>query len=225
MLPILLYLCFYFMWATGINITAAVLLGTPEQDMGGYGFGPKTSGFISFALAIGVSLGEGLGHWLNDWVAARYTWRHRGLFKPEARLPVTYLGTIVMVPGLVLIRQSFEHHLNWLGIAFGWGIYIFGAMSSSVVVTAYAVEWYPHASGEVLAFVNLMRVMGGFAVGHCQQPWGLQVAYAASFGTQAAVVVAAGCILTHIYYHGESLRVKGGPLKYPGLAVPSVSEG
>lgn len=33
------------MWATGINITAAVLLGTP-REMGGYGFSLKASGFL-----------------------------------------------------------------------------------------------------------------------------------------------------------------------------------
>ncbi|OAL19027.1 hypothetical protein AYO22_10356 [Fonsecaea multimorphosa] len=206
MLPIL---------ATGVNITAAVLLGTP-QDAGGYGFSPEASGFIYFAPAIGVTLGEALGHWLNDWNAARYTGRHDGLFKAEARLPVTYLGTVIMVPGLVLLGQSFEHLLHWLGVAFGWGIYIFGAMLSSVAITAYALECYPQASGEVSAFINFMRVMGGFAVGYFQQPWGLSVGYGASFGTQAAVIVAAGVILTFIHVYGEKLRIKGGPLRFPG---------
>ncbi|EXJ68979.1 uncharacterized protein A1O5_07914 [Cladophialophora psammophila CBS 110553] len=206
MLPILVYFCLYFMWATGVNITAAVLLGTPE-DVGGYGFSPKASGFIYFAPAIGVTLGEALGHWLNDWNAARYTRRHDGLFKAEARLPVTYLGTIIM---------TFKHHLHWLGIAFGWGIYIFGAMLSSVAITTYALECYPQASGEVSAFINFMRVMGGFAVGYFQQPWGVSVGYGASFGTQAAVIVAAGGILIFIYFYEERLRVKGRPLRFPG---------
>ncbi|KIW91782.1 uncharacterized protein Z519_07752 [Cladophialophora bantiana CBS 173.52] len=183
----LLHGCLYFRWATGVNITAAVRLGTPE-DVGGYGFSPKASGFIYFAPAISVTLGEALGHWLNNWNAARYARCHDGLFKAEARLPVTYLGTIFMVPGLVLLGQTFEHHLHWLGIAFG----------------------------EVSAFINFMRVMDGFAVGYFQLPWGVRVGYGASFGTQAAVIVAAGGILTFIYFYWGRLRAKGGPLRFPG---------
>jgi hypothetical protein len=43
----------------------------------------------------------------------------------------------------------------------GWGLYVFGVMVCSVCTTAYILDCYPNAAGEVMAYMNFARVMVG----------------------------------------------------------------
>jgi hypothetical protein len=88
-------------------------------------------------------------------------------------------------------------------------MFTFGVMTTSVAVTTYAIDAYPTAPGEVSGYINFMRVIGGFSVGYFQQPWGLAVGYAASFGTQAAIVAVALVPFICLHVFGKSLRSKG----------------
>ena len=152
------------MWSVGINSTSAILFSLPPTE-GGYGFSPRSVGFLFFAPVIATILGEVFGHFFNDFVASRYIRKHKGIFVPEARLLPIYVAGCLMVPGLVLIGQALSQHLSWVALAFGWGMYVFGAMLSSVAITAYALDAYPSAPGEVAALINLARLLGGFSVG------------------------------------------------------------
>lgn len=154
-----------FMWAVGINQTSAILFATP-QTQGGYGFGEDVVGYIFFAPIVAVLVGEIFGHFANDWIAASYIRKHEGVFQPEVRLKPIYLAGALMVPGLALIGQTLRHHLHWVGIVMGWGMYVFGCMVASVAITAYAVDSYPTAAGELSALINLSRLLGGFSVGY-----------------------------------------------------------
>jgi hypothetical protein len=131
---------------------------------------------------------------------------------------MNFAAWLFMVPGLVLVGQTLEHQLHWAGVAFGWAIYIFGAMISSVAITAYALDCYPNASGEIGAWLNFFRIECGFAVPYFQMAWGAKVGFGAAFGTQAALIIAASTILIPLFMYGEKLRIKGGALRFPGSA-------
>lgn len=197
-----------FMWSIGINITTAILFTTPIA-FGGYGFSATSVGFLYFTPVVAVFIGEIFGHYFNDFIANRYIHRHKGIFKPEVRLVTVYLSTILMVPGLILLGFALQQHMHYGVIIIGWGIFTFGVMTTSVAVTTYAIDAYPTAPGEVSGYINFMRVIGGFSVGYFQQPWGLAVGYAASFGTQAAIVAIALVPFTILYKYGNVLRSKG----------------
>jgi hypothetical protein len=201
-----------FMWAIGINQTSALLFETPRQE-GGYGFDALSVGYLCFTPVIGVLIGEFVGHWFNDWLATSYTRKHRGIFKPEARLTAIYPAQVFMVAGIVLVGQSLAHLLTWVALAFGWGMYVTGYMIVSVAITAYALDSYPNASGELSAFINFSRIIGGFAVGYFQFDWGLQAGFDVSFGVQAAIVGASVIIIVILHLWGEKIRAKGGALK------------
>lgn len=136
------------MWAVGINQTSAILLATPVKA-GGYGFSEKSVGFLFFTPIVSAILGEAFGHYVNDFLVDWYVRKRGGIFKPEARLPPIYFAAFFVIPGLVLIGQSLQIHLTWIAIVFGWGMYVFGYMTMSVAITAYALDSYPSGSGEV----------------------------------------------------------------------------
>lgn len=107
------------MWAVGINITSSLLFATPVAE-GGYGFGTKALACLYFTPVVAVSLGEAFGHFFNDFIANRYIRRHNGVFKPEARLITNYIASFFMIPGLIIVGQALDKHLNYSAIVMGW---------------------------------------------------------------------------------------------------------
>jgi hypothetical protein len=52
---------------------------------------------------VAVGLGEVISHYLNDYITARYIRTHNGVFEPEARLPLCYLGSLLMFAGQMYV--------------------------------------------------------------------------------------------------------------------------
>ncbi|GAA5855545.1 hypothetical protein JCM9279_005115 [Rhodotorula babjevae] len=202
-----------FMWAVGINVTSSIIFGLPKA-IGGYGFSLTTISYLYFTPLVALFIGEVFGHFANDWIAARYVRRHNGLFRPEARLPIYFIAVAVMIPGLIIVGQALEHHLNVGLIVVGWGLYVVGVMVASVAITAYALDYLPSASGEVSALVNLARTMSGFSVGYFQLHWGETAGFDVSFGIQAGIVGGAALLVGVLIVFGERLRKLGGPLHF-----------
>lgn len=146
-------------------------------------------------------------------MAKRYIRKHGGIFKPEARLPPIYITLFLTVPGLIIVGQAVQHHLSWVSIAFGWGMYCAAIMMFSPPLMAYALDAYPNAAGELSAWFNFSRIIGGFSVAYYQQAWGHRVGFDVSFGIQAAIAGCAGFILVFLQVYGERLRAKGGAYK------------
>ncbi|KAK6532487.1 hypothetical protein TWF281_006676 [Arthrobotrys megalospora] len=211
MIPIMIYYMLSFMWAVGINITTSILFETP-MEAGGYGFGAKSVGYLYFTPLVAVGIGEIFGHFFNDFIAARYIKKNNGVFEPECRLTTNYISALFMIPGLIIVGFGLAKHLHYMSLVMGWGMYVFGVMTASVAITAYALDSYPTASGEVSSFLNFARVLGGFSVGYFQQPWGAASGYDVSFGVQAAIVAAALGVLLTLHIFGKRMRVWGGPL-------------
>lgn len=200
-----------FMWLVGINTTSALVLELPVSR-GGYGLSSIALGCLYFTPILAVYIGETFGHWFNDWIANRYIARHKGLFVPEVRLWATYVGAILMIPGLVIVGQTVQYRLNIAGIIMGWGMFTFGVMVMSVATLAYVLDCYPTASGEVSALINFARLALGFSVGYFQMEWGAAQGYDVTFGLQAVIVVAAFLILIIIHRFGGRLRAAAGPV-------------
>lgn len=200
-----------FAWAIGINISAAILFATPSQ-FGGYGYSHYTVGYLYFAPLVGLVFGEVFGHFFNDYLLRRYSQRHNGIFQPEARLPMIYISCVPMMAGLILLGQALSRKLPIISVIFGWGLHNFGIMTTSVVVSAYAVDCHPEAAAEVSGWVNFARAIGGFSVAYFQQPWGAKVGYDGSFGTQAGIVAVGGILVGFVHYYGSYLRLKAGPV-------------
>jgi MFS family permease len=206
------YYAITFMWSVGINVYTSILLETPRSE-GGYGFGPKSTGYLYFTPVVAIILGELFGHNFNDWLAARYAKRHGGHFVPEARLWTNYLGVILMILGLILTGQTLQHRLHWVGLVFGWGMAQFGILIISVATVTYVLDCYSNASGEVSALINFGRVGAGFSVGYFQQAWGRKVGFDLSFGVQAVIVGVALSVVVFLQIFGARLRSWAGPVK------------
>ncbi|EXJ67941.1 uncharacterized protein A1O5_08555 [Cladophialophora psammophila CBS 110553] len=211
-LPMYLFYFLSCMWAIGINQSTSILFSLPIE-MGGYGMSMYALGHLYWAPIIAIIIGEILGNWANDFVARRYVQKHGGIFKPEARLLPVYFTLILTAPGLIIVGQAIQHRLSWAPVAFGWGMYTAATMIFSPPLMAYALDSYPNAAGELSAWFNFSRVIGGFSVAYYQQAWGQNAGFDVSFGIQAAIAGAAGLIILFLQLYGERLRARGGVYK------------
>lgn len=223
-----LYYMLTFAWVVGINTTLSVFL-TPI-----YGFGPKQigssglptqparhtliltplTGFFYFTPIVAAILGEVIGHWLHDLIAKLYTKRHNGRLEPEARLYAIWFSMPFMVAGLILMGFALDRAYHYMLTALGWGLYVFGIMIVTVAINSYVLDCYPEASGEVAAWVNFGRVLGGFIVSYFMIEWAEKQGTVRQMGTMCGIVGASFFIVLALQVWGKRLRVWAGPAEF-----------
>ena len=197
-----------FGWAVGINTTLAIFLGPL------YGFEVLQIGYFYFTPIVAVILGELVGHWLHDALAKQYIRKHRGHFEPEVRLRAVVFGIPFAIIGLALVGQCLGNGWHFMATSVTWGLYVFGMMIITVGVSSYCLDCYPEASGEVSAWVNFSRTVGGFIISYFQVPWAAAQGTQTTFGIQAAVVAAAFVFIAILMWKGKQMRVWAGPLNF-----------
>ncbi|KAI1301066.1 major facilitator superfamily domain-containing protein [Xylaria venustula] len=203
-----IYYFLTFAWVVGINTTLSIFL----QPV--YGFGPKQIGFFYFTPIIAVIIGETVGHWLHDIFAKHYIRTHKGRFEPEARLRAIGVALPFTILGLVLLGQSLENEWHYIVTAVTWGLYVFSTMITTVAISSYNLDSYPEASGEVSAWVNFSRTIGGFIISYFQVTWANAQGTKKSFGIQAAVCAAAFSLVLLLMWKGKAMRLWAGPLHF-----------
>jgi len=202
------YYLLTFAWVVGINTTLSIFL-TPL-----YNFGPKQIGFFYFTPVVAALLGEVAGHWIHDLLAKQYIRSHKGHFEPEVRLRAVGISLPFMVVGLAMLGQSLENGWHYMATSIFWGLYVFGIMITTVALNAYVLDSYPEASGEVSAWLNMARVLGGFIISYFQVTWAEKQGTKKSFGIQSAIVAASFGLIIILMVFGKKLRVKSGALNF-----------
>ncbi|KAL6713803.1 hypothetical protein ACLMJK_008295 [Lecanora helva] len=206
-----LYYAIMFAWNVGINNTLSLFLSEK------YNFGPTSIGYFYFTPMIAVLLGEGLGHWLHNYIADVYVRRHNGHFDPEARLFVLWLAIPCNVAGLILYGFTYQRNYHYMVAALAWGLYIFALMITTVGLNAYVLDSYPEGAGEVAAWLNVARAIGGGVVTYFQVNWAQSSGAEVCYGVEAAICfVSLLLFILPLITHGKILRSWSGPIRTEG---------
>ncbi|KAK3689479.1 major facilitator superfamily domain-containing protein [Podospora appendiculata] len=200
-LPTALFVMPITMWTIGVVSTISQFV-LPPPVAGGYGFSLVALAMLYFAPMIGTVAAELWGHWFNDFLARRYLSRY-GL---ESRLMAVYPAVVIGVVGLVVFGQTLEHHLSWVGLAFGWAMLCFSTLANMTAISAYLLDCLPHHAALTGAWLNFWRVIGGFSVAYFQIQWVHRNGPAVSFGCQAAVIAGAAATIVATQIWGRRWR-------------------
>lgn len=139
---------------------------------------------------------------------------HNGRLEPEARLIAIWLATPFMVTGIVVLGFSLQEGWHYIVTAVAWGFFVFGIMIVTTAINSYVLDSYPEGSGEVAAWINFGRTLGGFIITYEQIRWAKSVGTEKSLGTQAGIVVAAFLIVVVLQFFGKRLRNMQGRMEF-----------
>ncbi|KAK2871772.1 hypothetical protein FQN49_002839, partial [Arthroderma sp. PD_2] len=203
-----IYYLMTFAWVVGINTTLSVFL-VPL-----YNFGPKQIGFFYFTPVVAAILGEVAGHWLHDRVANLAASRNQGRFEPEARYIATWVASPFIFVGLILLGFALERGYHYMLSSLGWGLYVFGIMITTVATSAYALDSYPEASGEVAAWLGFSRSTAGFIVSYFMIRWAGDQGPIRQFGAMMGICVFAFVLLLIFQFFGKRMRRWAGPVNF-----------
>lgn len=211
--PLLMVVVYYFLnfaWIIGVNATISTWLTNF------YNFKPWQLGLFYFSGITGSILGEIAGHWLHDAIGKYYMRRHKGRIDPEARLIITYLASLLMGTGILVLGQALQYRWNYMVVAVFAAMQVFGIMIATTAVNSYLLDAYPEGSGEVCAWINVGRTMGGFMATYINIPWVIADGPGKPLGIQAGITWAAALIPLALQLFGKRIRVWQGPMLFPG---------
>lgn len=163
---------------------------------------------------VATILGELVGHWAFDFAANYYAKRHQGRFQPEIRLSPTWYATPLMVTGIVLLGFSLQRHWHYMVTAVVWGLYVFGIMICTTAINSYLLDAYPEASGEVAAWINFGRTIGGFIITYEEVDWAFAMGTEKALAIQAAIVAAAFGLIVVLQFKGKQMRLRQGVVTF-----------
>jgi hypothetical protein len=121
-----------------------------------------------------------------------------------------YISSPLMTLGLILLGCGLQFHWHWFGIAFTWGLFVFAAMTSTVVISAYVLDCFPKETAQTAALLNFTRVLFGFVVPIFQKDWSDAIGAQWSFTSQGLFCLAALGFVMVVQSEGEKWRKKSG---------------
>ena len=89
-----------------------------------------------------------------------------------------------------------------------------GIMIATVALNAYLLDAYPEGSGEVGAWINVGRTLGGFMATYMEIDWVEDEGPVKAFAAQTGGAVAAGLVILGLGIFGKRLRKRQGRMRF-----------
>lgn len=125
------------------------------------------------------------------------------------------MATPIMILGIVLLGVALERIWHYMIVAVSLGLFVFGIMIVTTAINSYVLDSYPEAPGEVSAWINAGRTVGGFIISYFEITWAEAEGTEQSLGIQAAVVGAAFLIfIVPLQVFGKVLRMRQGKVEF-----------
>lgn len=131
---------------TGSHLAAAVYKFDVEQ----------TGLLMGIPLTVGCMIGEATAGWVSDVIINAYARRHNGYRKPEARLYLIPLCTLLSI-GTATYGYCIEHKRPWITAAVCMAVSGLGLQVGTTMVYTYCTDSYKPQSGEIGAVINLFK--------------------------------------------------------------------
>lgn len=148
--------CIYYMTANTYGSAVFAITGA-KIAASTYNFDVAQTGlFIGLPLTIGCMIGEATTGWISDIIINRYAKRHNGYRKPEARLFLIPLCTLLCI-GTATFGFCIEQRKRWIMSAVCMTVSALGCQVGATVVYTYCTDSYKPQSGEIGAVINLFK--------------------------------------------------------------------
>lgn len=112
--------------------------------------------FLGVPLTVGCMIGEATAGWVSDAIINAYARRHGGYRKPEVRLYLLPLCTLLGI-GTATYGYCVETQRPWITAAVCMAISGLGTQVGTTMVYTYATDCYKPQSGEIGSVINLFK--------------------------------------------------------------------
>ena len=112
-----------------------------------------------------------------------------------------------MVVGIVIVGVSLQHKYHYMVVPVMWALFVSGIITVTTAVNAYCLAYYPELSGEVAAWINEERILGGCILSYFELKWVKAMEVEKALGIQAAIVLATFAIIIVLEVFGRRLRL------------------
>ena len=141
-----------------ISVISTTFATTYEESIG-------TSGLNYISLALGFFVGAPCAGKTADKLYARLKARNpRGQGRPEHRLPLSLLWSLLAPSGLILFGWSAHNRLHWIGPNIGLFFFAFGTIATFQRAITYLVDSYTGFTASAVAVITFWRSLAGFAL-------------------------------------------------------------
>lgn len=159
--PILLGLGLFMAFVYGFLYLMFVTF--PSLFQGVYGQSPGIAGLNYIAPGLGFFIGLGIFTPLMQHFFRTLTEKNNGVSEPEFRLPILFIGGILIPIGLFWYGWSAEKHIHWIMPLIGASIFCCGMISVFSSIQTYLIDMTPRYAASAISAATVFRSLFGFA--------------------------------------------------------------
>ncbi|RPA99636.1 putative MFS multidrug transporter [Choiromyces venosus 120613-1] len=119
-------------------------------------------GLNYLSMGLGFFLGAQICAPLNDKIYIRLKARNSGKGKPEFRVPLMFVGAILVPVGLFWYGWSAQHRLHWIMPNIGACIFCAGSIIGFQCIQTYIVDSYTRYAASAIGAAATLRSLAGF---------------------------------------------------------------
>ncbi|ANB15002.1 Tpo1p [Sugiyamaella lignohabitans] len=158
--PIIQFLTAYMAFIYGLLYL--ILTTFPKLWTEQYGESTSIGGLNYISVSVGYLLGGQLSSILVDRLYKRLEVKNGGVGRPEFRIPLMFLSSVVLPIGLFWYGWTAQAKTHWILPNIGAAIICFAGMISFGALQIYAVDTYGRYAASALAAIACIRSACGF---------------------------------------------------------------
>ncbi|KAJ5813309.1 Major facilitator superfamily domain general substrate transporter [Penicillium pulvis] len=122
-----------------------------------YNFSSSDIGLMEIAAIIGFVIACFGGGYMSDVITQHIVRKSNGVIRPEQRLVSLLPGMLVAPAGCILLAFACQNKLNWVAIAFGFGMVSFGEVYTPNIALTYVVHRHQKHAAQCLVLINIFK--------------------------------------------------------------------
>ena len=120
----------------------------------------EIAGLHFIAPGLGQLLGAVFAGIAMDKIFIALKKRHNGEGRPEFRVPLMLIASVLMPAGLFIYGWCGEYHTHWIGLDIGVMIFGFGTMVCFLALNTYLLDAFKYAASAVAATTVIRSIAG-----------------------------------------------------------------
>lgn len=160
--PIIQVLTLYMAYIYGLMYIMLSTFPDLWTDPKYYGESTGIGGLNYISLGLGSLLGSHVCGFLNDRIYRSLKARNNDIGKPEFRVPLLVITTIVVPAGLFIYGWTAQTHQHWIAPNIGICLFSLGNIVTFQCMQTYIVDTYTKFAASALAAVSSLRSLAAF---------------------------------------------------------------